>query len=129
MNFPKNTSIRGGRAGLSYLGILIPLSVLGVALAGYIKLVSKQNYFSARSQSWNISLIIAECGVEEALSHLVQTKGTNMNVSGWAQNGVILSKRTYVTSNQYYDVFINCSNIAFPVITATGSVPAVVNLQ
>lgn len=117
----------GSRSGLSYLGVLIPVMILGAALAGYIKLVGNQNYASMRSQSWNISLVMAECGVEEALAHLAHTKGTNMNVNGWAQSGNVLTKRTFVTSNQYYDVIINVSNIALPVITATGSVPAVVN--
>lgn len=116
----------GGRTGFSYVAIILPVAVLGITLAAYLKLVSGQNYAATRSQSWNIALVIAESGVEEALAHL-NSGSTNLTANGWSRNGSIYSKRTYLRTNEYYDVSINCSNVLYPVITATGTVPPVIN--
>lgn len=115
------------RSGFSYIAILIPVLVLGSALGTYLKLVGGQNYASVRSQSWNLSLVIAESGVEEAMAHLNNVKDTNFSVNGWTQNGTTIKKRTYITTNQYYDVVIFYTNWMYPTIIATGNVPSVVN--
>ena len=117
------------RRGISYLAILIPVAVLGVVLGAALKLTGTQNYSSQRSQAWNMSLVIAECGVEEALAHLNNGWTTNFAANGWTQNGTIYTKRTYITSDVFYDVTINTSNILYPVVTAKGYVPHVVNYQ
>jgi hypothetical protein len=115
------------RRGFSYLAILIPIAVLGIVLAASLKLTGNQNYASTRSQSWNLSLVIAECGVEEALAHLNSATTTNFEANGWTRSGSTFTKRTYMSSNIYYDVMINASNLMYPVITARGNVPAVEN--
>lgn len=115
------------RSGFSYLAILIPVLVLGGGLGVYLKLVAGQNYASMRSQSWNLSLVMAESGVEEAMAHLNSVKDTNFSVNGWTHTGSTIKKRTYINTNQYYDVIIHYTNWMYPTIIATGNVPSVVN--
>jgi len=114
-------------AGVSYLAVLIPVFLMGTMIVAYLRLVSGQNHATVRAQSWNTSMVIAESGIEEALAHLNRADSNNFAVSGWTQNGATYSKRTYVTSNEYYNVTIDMSNPLLPAITSEGFVPGVLN--
>jgi len=48
----------------TYLTVVITMIVVGLMLAAYLKLVSVQNQFSVRSQTWNRSVPVLEAGVE-----------------------------------------------------------------
>jgi hypothetical protein len=76
-------------AGSVIAGVLLVSFALGFMLAAYLSLVSAQNQAIARSQTWNTCIPVLEGGIEEALAHLYQTKGTNLSSSGWypAYNG------------------------------------------
>lgn len=69
--------------GSVIIGVLLSSFVLGFMLAAYLNLVSAQNQSIARSQTWNTCMPVVEGGIEEALAHLHQTKGTNLNSNGW----------------------------------------------
>ncbi len=69
--------------GSVLLGVLLGSFVLGFMLAAYLNLVSAQNQSIARSQTWNTCIPVVEGGIEEALAHLHQTKGTNLSSNGW----------------------------------------------
>jgi Tfp pilus assembly protein PilV len=115
------------RDGFSYLAVLIPAFLIGTILIAYLQLVSSQNYASARAQSWNASLVIAESGVEEAFAHLNKTPTNNLASGGWTRSGSIYSKKTYLNSNDYYEVSIDFADPVFPVITSKGFVAPVQN--
>lgn len=69
-------------------GVIVPVvlfvgAIIGVVLAAYLSLVSAQNRSVARSQTWNSCIPVLEGGIEEALTHLYETKGTNLISNGW----------------------------------------------
>jgi Tfp pilus assembly protein PilV len=115
------------RAGFSYLTILIPVVLIGAALASYLRLVNGSNYASARSQSWNISVVIAESGVEEALAHLNSASTNNLGVNGWNKSGNTLFKRSTIRPGYYYEVTVDVTDLLNPIINSRGFVPAVIN--
>src|SRR5262245_34073365 len=69
------------------------VAAMGLVLVSYLSMVSGQGRQTARSQIWNSCLVLAEAGVEEALSHL--------NKNGLS-GGVMASQGWQVTSNVYY---------------------------
>ncbi len=69
--------------GSVIIGVLLASFVLGFMLAAYLNLVNAQNQSIARSQTWNTCIPVLEGGIEEALAHLYQTKGTNLVSNGW----------------------------------------------
>jgi len=56
--------------GSSLIVTLLVTLLLGVTLASYLMLVRSAHVATARSQAWNQALVMAEAGVEEALTHL-----------------------------------------------------------
>ncbi|MEW6306313.1 MAG: hypothetical protein AB1705_22840 [Verrucomicrobiota bacterium] len=71
-------------SGSAVLICLIVASIMGMALASYLSLVSAQHLSVARSQAWNISVPVVEGGIEEALSHLYYNGPTNLGTAGWS---------------------------------------------
>src|SRR5687768_5861063 len=59
----KNTS------GNVLMVTLCTVAIAGVALGVYLKLTSNEHQLTMRSLAWNNSLMIAEGGIEEALTH------------------------------------------------------------
>ena len=102
---------------------LIITGLLGIVLASYLTMVSSQQTMTARSQSWNTCISLAEAGVEEALTHLNINGTTNIHL---ASQGWVYTNSVYFMTREldfgYYDV-----SIAYglnPVITSTGYAPA-----
>lgn len=79
-------------------------AIIAIALLSYLQLSSHQQRVTARSQTWNLCLPMAEAGVEEALTHCYLNYG-NLSSEGWSPNA---SKNVYSKTNSlpqgYYEV-------------------------
>ena len=73
--------------------------IVGLGLASYMTIVSNQNTSVQRSQQWNVAIVVAEAGVEEAFSHLNVDAG-NPTANGWA-NQVVNSKTNYTKRRDF----------------------------
>jgi hypothetical protein len=110
--------------GSVIIGVLLSCFVLGFMLAAYLNLVSAQNQSIARSQTWNTCMPVVEGGIEEALAHLHQTKGTNMISNGWLNSAQGCFKwRTIGTGS----ALVVISNGITPVIYSTAFLRAPLN--
>jgi len=114
---------RHPETGSSLLVVLVSSAIVGVSLASYLTLVSQQNQIVKRSESWNAAMPLLEAGIEEALTQLNVTGGTNLASNGW-----FLADRE--ESSAFYrfrwigrDVYVvGISNVNPPVIFASGYV-------
>jgi hypothetical protein len=101
MSATKRRSSR--RRGSALLVILVTVAVIGIALAGYLDLVSSQNLSTMRSQQWNSAIPIAEAGIEEALTHLYYnpvdraTNGWDLGVDGFTKERTLGDSKFIVT--------------------------------
>ena len=123
----KTTSLAPRRSeGGTLLIALVIASVVGLTLLAYVKMVSNQNYFVQRSQSWNATIPVMEAGVEEALTHLNRNATTNVNLlaDGWSLVNGAYTKQSYLGSN-YYIVAITFANP--PIIVSQGYTPLQAN--
>jgi len=123
----KTTSTTSTRsAGSTLLIVLIVGGLIGLTLIAYLKMTGNQNYFVARSQSWNITVPVIEAGLEEALTHLNRNGTTNVNMTadGWSLVNGQYTKANYVGPN-YYIVAITFGTQ--PVIVSQGYTPLQVN--
>jgi hypothetical protein len=102
-------------------GVLVISFALGFVLAAYLSLVSAQHQSVIRSQVWNTCVPVMEAGVEEALAHLYQTKGTNLVSNGWtATNSGCFKVRSVGEGS----ALVVISNGTFPVIYSTANLRA-----
>jgi len=101
---------------------LIVCILLGLVLVSVISLGTNEGQLTARSQSWNGAIPIAEAGIEEAFTHLKYCP-TNRASNGWtlAATGDYYTKSRIMGSTKY-DVTISTNYD--PVITAHGGVRA-----
>ncbi|MBI3192301.1 MAG: hypothetical protein HYZ36_06505, partial [Pedosphaera parvula] len=105
--------------GATLIVCILTTAIFGITLASYLNLTSAQNQSTMRSLAWNSTMPVLEAGIEEALTQLYYTGGTNLSKNGW----YLLSG-----SNQYYKwrsigdawAFIIISNSSPPVIYARG---------
>jgi hypothetical protein len=120
---PASLSERGG----ILLASLFVVAALGITLGSYLLLVRNDYVLTARSQSWNATLAVAEAGVEEALAQLnpgpFVTPGTvDRSANNWAYD----DDRRYkpaprvLTNGASYRVAITAD--LSPVIYSTGYV-------
>jgi len=101
------------------MATMLTAGILGITLAGYLKLASVQNDSIARSQLWNVAISVAEAGIEEALTHLNYTN--NLNSSGWTRDTSSYTKTRALSGNQYVaTIFAVDPN--HPYIISTGMV-------
>ena len=102
---------------------LITATIIGIALAGYLWLVSDHDFATTRSLAWNAAMPVAEAGVDEALTQLYYAGVTNLSANSWTSAGTgWFYKERYVDSGSYYQVAIQQADP--PVIVSTGYVPA-----
>lgn len=96
--------------------------IIGIALAGYLGLVSQQNRSIMRSLAWNSAMPVLESGVEEALTQIHFNGITNLSANGWSliAGGVYYKKRS-LSSGSYYEVTITPTDP--PVINSVGYQP------
>lgn len=99
----------------------VTLGAVGLVLVTYLQLGSTQQILTARSQSWNAALPVAEAGIEEALTHLNWNRGTNLASQGWTGQGNRYSKTRQLAPNgeAFYTAEISDLGQRFQ-ITATG---------
>jgi Tfp pilus assembly protein PilX len=115
---------RGQRESASALFVtLVIAGVIALTLAAYLTWANTQNKVSSRSQCWNAALPAAEAGLEEALTQLHATGGTNLATNGWtAGTNGWYKKTNFIDSKAYYEVSIR--NSKPPVVVSTGFIPA-----
>ncbi len=86
MKFPCKTL---NRQEASALVVTMALCwILGFMMISYLSLIDTQNFSVSRAQAWNKALVVAEAGVEEAMSQL--NSGANPNnlaVNSWTSLG------------------------------------------
>jgi hypothetical protein len=92
---------RGTKNGTAMLAVLVICAILCTSVAGYLTVVSQQNYLSVRSQAWNMAIAVAEAGVEEGLEHLNANYPSTLATQGWQANGAIYTYTNSVGGNIY----------------------------
>lgn len=119
---------RSTSSGNVLMVALIIGGVIGLVLFSYLAMVGNQQSVTARSQTWNSCIAIAEAGVEEALAHLNQNGAfkdaattNNLVSNGWTLKGTDYYKKRDLDKG-YYEVYIKPG--ARPTITSTGYLPA-----
>lgn len=116
--FTARRSERGNTLFITMIGI----GIIGLALAGYLKLVISQNYSVARSQSWNEGIAIAEAGVEEVLAQInSNTSPLSMLANGWTYTGSKYSRTRQLGDDSYTVEFALSGGTA--TIESTGRTP------
>lgn len=116
----KNQSSRSEHGSVLFVTLIVT-ALLGVALAGYLKLVSAQNYSVARSQAWNRSIPVLEAGIEEALAQIsVGRDAASMVNNGWTLSGTNYVKQRDLADGDRFVTRISVSSP--PVIESTGYV-------
>jgi hypothetical protein len=101
--------------------------VIGLVLVSHLQLVHGRTKIRARSQAWNTAIPVLEGGIEEALTHLQDDKGT-MTANNWTAlttNSSIVYQKTRTNDDATY-CFVTISNASSsaPIIYSKGFVPA-----
>ena len=100
---PPRSALRGN----VLLVTLIVTGLAGLALVSYLTLVSQQTKVTARSQSYQACLAVAEAGMEDALGHLNKNGLGNPNLAAgeWRKDKTIYTV-TRDFGNGYYKVMV-----------------------
>ena len=97
-------------------------TIIGIAMASYLRLVSHQNLSVMRAQAWNACIPVSEAGLEEALTQIHYNGITNLSANGWAMGSDgLYHKERSLGDGSYYQVSIEPVNP--PVIVSAGYVP------
>jgi hypothetical protein len=83
------------------LATIVVMGIISLALGSYLSLVATQNRTVVSAYTWNTALPYAEAGVEEALTHLVRSSGSNLATRGWTASGADLIKTTTIADGSY----------------------------
>jgi hypothetical protein len=116
---------KSAASGQILVTALVMAAVLGVALGAYLMLLTSNNNLTVRSQIWNMTLHVAEAGVEEAFGFLNDVTVTNVAArNGWSWNG---SSNAFYKLREigdgYFEAYI-VTNGPAPVITSYGYMPS-----
>ncbi len=98
--------------------------VLTISIGGYMTYVTQQARFGARSQAWNMSMAVAEAGIEEGFEHL-NDNTNSLGQDGWQQTSAgvyTLNRALNGTFTANYTVTINYTNPFNPSIYASATV-------
>jgi|SRR5579884_584928 len=109
--------------GSILVAVLMVVSIMAIAVASYLSLVSSQNKTVARSIAWHECMPVCESGLEEALTQLHYCYTNNLTTNGWTvgADGLYHKKRSF-SDGSYYNVGILPTNP--PIIYSTGYVVA-----
>jgi hypothetical protein len=99
---------------------LIVCILLGLVLVSVISLGTNEGQLTARSQSWNGAIPVAEAGIEEAFTHLKYCP-TNRASNGWVLDGDQYTKTRTIGSSRYE---VSISTNYDPTIIARGGIRA-----
>lgn len=97
------------------------LALLVGLVVGALLIISQQhNYLTARSQTWNAEIPIAEAGIEEAMEHINSSNSWLMGLvtNGWTRVGSNVVKSRELGDGYYY-TSISTSEVA-PAIVSIG---------
>ena len=111
------------------LTVLIFTVVLSALVASSLMMMSSRRIGVERSMKWNDAFPLAEAGLEEALTQLQFTTGTNFGTNGWTAVGnTFVKTRTNFVNYGYYTAVIQLpatNAVGYgPTLIATGSVVA-----
>jgi hypothetical protein len=105
-----NHSFRRARHGSVLLVAVVVLALVGVALAFALQRMQTQTQFSARAQSWNYGIALAESGIEEGLAHS-QYNYSNMVSQGWTLSlGLYVQQRQFDVDFFHVSILTNASS-------------------
>ncbi len=122
----KIKTIKPNRQAGSVLALSVVLcGILGFLMVGYIFMTETENLSNSRTQSWQIALVVAEAGVEEAMAHLNSGIGLSQlgTANGWTDIGGGNFRKTNSVTSGYSAVTISTSGGSNPVIVAKAYVP------
>lgn len=116
-------------AASALLTTMIFIVVLALSIGGYMSYVFQQARLGGRSQAWNMSMAVAEAGLEEGFEHLNDDYYI-MGNDGWQSDGGGVYHVTRTLNGTFeatYTVTINYANTAQPTISSSAYVkpPAV----
>ena len=120
LTHPPRAALRGN----ILIVTLVVTGLAGLALIAYLGLVSQQTKVTARSQTYQSAMSVAEAGIEDALAHLNKNGiGSTKDLAAgeWKKSGTLFTV-TRDFGDGYYKVSIAPG--ARPIITATGYLPA-----
>ncbi len=124
---PLRLAARHAARGSALIVTLFITAALLIGIASYLLLVRVQYTSVVRSQAWNLSMAIAESGVEEALAQLnpgalENTIMVDRTANGWgsASGGFYGPVSRTVTNNGSYSVVFSDGN--WPTVYSTGYV-------
>src|SRR5438876_6361339 len=102
-------------AGHVLITTLVVAGVIGIALCAYLNVISSQNNYTARSQTWNLCMPLVEAGIEEAMAHINNPGTSNFATQGWAwDTGTNCFKRQRTIGNSYYVVLLQTNRTNGP---------------
>jgi hypothetical protein len=76
-------TLKNRRHGVALILTVLFLVFVAVFLASYLFLAQGEYLAVTRSQTWNISLALAEAGVEDALAFINQNAGSSGAITNW----------------------------------------------
>ncbi|MBI5775681.1 MAG: hypothetical protein HZA89_18335 [Verrucomicrobia bacterium] len=110
------------QSGNALLATLTTVGIIGITMAAYLDVTSNQNLAVARSQSYNMSIAIAEAGIEEALTQL-KVSYPGLQANSWASNyesATSVFRKSRTLPEGRYEAAIH--GLSSPTLYATGYV-------
>lgn len=101
------------------LTTLVICSILSIFVLYYLSLIDQQNFLSARSQSWNMAIVISEAGIEDGMEQL-NVNYPNLGSDGWSydSSSSSYSRSNYINSDSSYVSTIIVTNSLNPLVVA-----------
>lgn len=129
---------RQSESGSVLVTTMVITFVIGLTLASFLVLTQHQTFANARSQSWNHTMAVTECGVEDALQMINKYCYDSAKLLDWAADisagGSGADYWAYVGNNTYksvrsvgqpvqavYEVWVTNSRPNAPTIRADGT--------
>lgn len=110
-------------AAFALFATLVTTGIICVFIGGYLSMVRSESQFTARSQTWNMAIPIAEAGIEEAFAQLKFNHTNQIANNGWSLvNNAWYMRTRSLDADAYYVVGISKS--VPPQIVAEGFVRA-----
>jgi hypothetical protein len=108
-----------GEQGTALMVTMFLCTVLFMTIAGYLLTARHQQFLGHRSQIWNMSMAVAEAGIEEGLQHL-NVNSPNLEKEGWTREGTTYKRSQEISADSRYTVTIDAFDINNPSVTAVG---------
>ena len=116
---PALPRFRNSRAHVLIVTVCV-VAIVGTVLIGYVRLAMNQKHLVVRSQVWNLSMPMAEAGVDEAMAHCNENNAGAMASNGWEKIGSDYFKTNWIGSGYYV---VRISDTQPYVIYSTGYYP------